>query len=496
MYIRLPEAMAAVGGINPNTKAYVFLCSKEDYKFLPFEPGTIRFHERRRKKFSDVNHVKLVGPPNYNAFPYFIGKAGSNIVVPYFRYCNPSGSQMRAAATYGQNAYYLNTDYTTVTRNRKYIVTVDIELFRFKSRDNTYIQYRQVSTPSESIYVNITWTKSNGVWTYRVNQATTNIRNITGIVMVLSHPENGSVSSIVQDIVKTVEPIAQSACQSSDWTGRSGRARFYKVEYTWPKLQSDDLLNEYEVIFNGMPDILLGSGNPAYWRNVGIQNAYLEAVKDVPRLNDNNLSNILEIVSFIKGIVIDHKINMPKGLTDAWLAYRYQYKTSESDFNEAIRFFHRRVDVDIGAPIKSYGSYSISYHNTQCTFRCCLISQPKQLALLEKVWTSLYKYGLSPSFYAIWDMIPYSFIVDWFIPIGNVASVYDAQRVYIDDRKISDVIFSITYDVETELGQEHHYTRWLSSTPPSLKGYYFLEESPSNKVIGMRILDAMSLAIR
>jgi hypothetical protein len=95
-------------------------------------------------------------------------------------------------------------------------------------------------------------------------------------------------------------------------------------------------------------------------------------------------------------------------------------------------------------------------------------------------------------------MIPYSFVVDWFIPVGNLASVIDARSHYSGTNyAISNIVFSISYDIVDTVGNVYRqYTRWSEGSPVELNGLYFLETSPSQRVLGYRILDALALTIR
>jgi hypothetical protein len=121
---------------------------------------------------------------------------------------------------------------------------------------------------------------------------------------------------------------------------------------------------------------------------------------------------------------------------------------------------------------------------------------PKELALLNKVWKSLYTFGLTPSFYVVWDMIPYSFIVDWLIPVGDIVASWDTEREFTSNYDIKSLIFSLSYDDGSNaFYQNHYYTRWLSSTPPQLHGYYFFEDDPSSATVGKRILDTIALTV-
>jgi hypothetical protein len=95
-------------------------------------------------------------------------------------------------------------------------------------------------------------------------------------------------------------------------------------------------------------------------------------------------------------------------------------------------------------------------------------------------------------------MIPYSFIVDWFIPVGDMLSALDKRRMYDRTYTMSDIWFSLSYEMKDNDGTYKAYTRWASSDLPEFQGYYSLENvgTPSDKVVGFRILDALSLLFR
>jgi hypothetical protein len=278
--------------------------------------------------------------------------------------------------------------------------------------------------------------------------------------------------------------------------GRLRNVRRFQTTFSIPSsLEGKLLLDEYNLLTSGL------SMKPyaAYHLGAMRQAAYLDALDHVPIMNENNISNIVSLVSFIKGIVIDHRVEIPKSLNSAWLAYRYTYSTTKSDMQEAINFMHRTVGKDLfGRGFDCYGVTKYQFGNTIVTARCHLSMVPKELELLDKIWTSLYKYGLSPSFYVVWDAIPYSFIVDWFIPIGDILSGYDKTRMYDRTYNISDIWYSIKYSYTDETGTYTSYARWSGDSPPEFRGYYALANkgTTSDKVIGFRILDLLSLSYK
>jgi hypothetical protein len=229
------------------------------------------------------------------------------------------------------------------------------------------------------------------------------------------------------------------------------------------------------------------------------QSAYLDCMDHVPQMNDNNISNIMDIVSLLKGIIVDHKVNIPDSLSSLWLSYRYTYGTGKSDLENAIRFQKRVADgVLFHQGFACYGSSVDTIDGVDVTCRCRITFRQKELDYLEKISTGLYRYGLSPSFYVIWDMIPYSFIVDWFIPIGDALNAFDKRRMYERTYDMSDIWFSLKYSMRDDDGSYTAYTRWASSSLPEFHGYYSLEDigTPSHATVGFRILDTLSLLFR
>jgi hypothetical protein len=260
----------------------------------------------------------------------------------------------------------------------------------------------------------------------------------------------------------------------------------------WNKLRFD----EYNLVLNeGYSTVPFA----AYHIHAMQQSAYLDCLDHVPQMNENNLSNIVEIVSFLKGIIIDHKVDVPDSLSSLWLSYRYTYGTGKSDLEDAIRFQRRIVDnVLFHQGFSCYGVSHYSVGEVSVTCRCHIFMRQRELEYLDKISAGLYRYGLTPSFYVIWDMIPYSFIVDWFIPVGDILSGSDKRRMYDRTYSMSDIWFSLKYEFQDDDGRYSAYTRWSSSGLPEFQGYYSLENigSPSTKVAGFRILDTLSLLFR
>jgi hypothetical protein len=319
--------------------------------------------------------------------------------------------------------------------------------------------------------------------------------------------EYASQDAALEDIYSKLESICLNTLQvmSKDSSKPESGSSMLRINLTLDSgsipssdsLKSDLSLNEVELTQEGLDPLQVPT--ILYGRNWLIQHAYFDALQSAPRLNENSISNILEIVGFIKSLVVDHRIEIPKSLQSAWLSYRYQYSTSRLDAEEAIAFVHRNMDLGgLDKGIKCFGAATRDINGKLVTCRCSLTLTPRELGILESVWRSLYTYGLQPNFYVLWDMIPYSFIVDWFIPLGDAASVLDAEAMFMrgENFHISNVCFSLSYDTQHSEYATHQYSRWRSSPLTQFNEFYWLDKpATSKRTLVYRILDTASLCI-
>lgn len=234
-----------------------------------------------------------------------------------------------------------------------------------------------------------------------------------------------------------------------------------------------------------------------------VEEAFVNAAAGAPRLNSNNLSNLKEIVSFCKDIgsgdfkralddfnsylydlkhlrhtknfmkkygmkslklVEDLKRgirkNSVKGIKNAWLAYRYAYSTSALDATEVGEYVDYLTSC-IGSPYhKLYGVASntyahVEYHVTLKTSLHSLNFRSTESYLLE--------YGLLPTPYVLWDMIPGSFVIDWFLPVGDILEAIDNIDYVNSAFELTQQTASVSYDMMAGDYQVHCYSRWLTA---------------------------------
>lgn len=240
------------------------------------------------------------------------------------------------------------------------------------------------------------------------------------------------------------------------------------------------------------------TSNPltGYWRQWLIQHAYYDALTQIPAVSDNSIQNIVEIIGFAKALIVDHRIEIPRSLQDAWLSYRYSYSTTRLDVEEAIRFVNRSIDLgDWRKGLTCYGISETLIDGVPVTCRCQFDIKCVELGILDDLWSRLTEYGLAPDLYVLWDSLPYSFVVDWFIPIGDMASVIDAKNAYLGDSvKISNTCFSLKYTTTRDHYDYVQYSRWAQKPLRDLNALLWLDKpAASGRVCTFRFLDAITL---
>jgi hypothetical protein len=315
----------------------------------------------------------------------------------------------------------------------------------------------------------------------------------------------------IEPFVPTLVDRLQDVTSGTNWT-RFNWIEPVPVTYEDPtdptNLQDAFLFDEIPRIVEGLDARLLGKDTDlsGYWREWLTEHALLEACESFPKLNDNSIQNIMELCGFIKALVVDHRIEIPKSLNDSWLAYRYQYSTTKMDVEEAVKFVRRHMDIgDLARGISCHGMASCIYKDTYVTCRCSINVKPRNVGYLAKVWRALDMYGLTPDFYVIWDSLPYSFMVDWFLPIGDVLSVWDANAKYFSGEfyDLSEPVYSLSYTRDlysngTSTGPSgiKCYSRWVCPVPSSLNSmYWFDAPSASSRTVWYRVLDSASIFI-
>lgn len=230
-----------------------------------------------------------------------------------------------------------------------------------------------------------------------------------------------------------------------------------------------------------------------YKLQFAINHAYKNALDGAKIMNNNNLQNILSVMELISNLR-KGKFEVPKSLSDLWLSYRYSYSTTKMDIEEAIDFIKWTHIMDYSSDFVTRGT--CTYEDITCHVKLRLVWRLGNDA--KHIWTALYTYGLQPNFYLLWDSLPFSFVVDWFLPMGDVLEIIDSDNYYNDRFDFHDACLSVEYkqyiqtkslDIDSVC-----YTRWIEDRMRSLDICYWFEDGQSSdKTILFRCIDAVSL---
>ena len=214
--------------------------------------------------------------------------------------------------------------------------------------------------------------------------------------------------------------------------------------------------------------------------------AYYTAAEKLPVLQQNTIANISETVSIIRSLLSGYKGTA--GLFDtakeAWLAWRYSYNTTKSDITELATLVDRLCDLqDSLKPIRVYG---VAYGSDGAAYHAAIDVDPCQF--LPDDFTSLARTANARiSLTNVWDMIPYSFVVDWFLPIGDMCKNID-EWLNQSDWVINTVWYSYAH---ISLDSERVYFRFRGE-PPALPRFW-TPTSASNRTKCFRAADTLAL---
>lgn len=177
------------------------------------------------------------------------------------------------------------------------------------------------------------------------------------------------------------------------------------------------------------------------------------------------LSNV---VNFARGGSSARGVGGTRDLANGWLQYTYGWKPLMSDVfgiaDESIRKVVatlERVKASVRLPLPGFGS-SIRYFyganipvaiqgkgSQACTI-CCTIEVPSSSFDLAR-WSSLNPVSLA------WELIPYSFVVDWFVDVGSYLRNLETALLYKTRFKSGYVSELYAYD-GTETQKSGTYT--------------------------------------
>lgn len=211
------------------------------------------------------------------------------------------------------------------------------------------------------------------------------------------------------------------------------------------------------------------------------ETAYVGLVDNLPQTTVNTVGNVIEIASSLNNLR-KGKI-MPRTARDAWLAYRYSYNTSKADIQEYIDLTKRLMYLPKLPDITVHSS--VVYDDVTC--RCTAVMSCESIIPSSTAqWLSAY--GMKLNAANAWDLLPYSFVADWFLHIGDFlqevdrvgeANTLKPKEVWYSFRKTRDGVTT--------------YFRVKGNPRKSLPLFGVTNHKASGKTICYRIADSVAL---
>lgn len=204
---------------------------------------------------------------------------------------------------------------------------------------------------------------------------------------------------------------------------------------------------------------------------------FLESIPELPAI----LSYVENIVAFITvfnkaakgdpgyfGALVD-------ALASAYLAYQYGVKPNKADYAEARSIAHDLANGLIGqfdgTSNNLYGKFSYDvptdglgmHGEVHLTTRTKMVYVNDASGMLAMLLT-LNQVALLPTLARVWDLVPFSFVVDWFLRMGD-------RFEYIDNAVLR-LGFNLSYYVHT-----FQYT----FTPSDSKSHHYMSDGSEDK---------------
>lgn len=215
--------------------------------------------------------------------------------------------------------------------------------------------------------------------------------------------------------------------------------------------------------------------------------AFYATLEDLPRVTGNTFSNLVEAVKLVldlkegwNGKFMEHPEQF---FQDLWLQYRYVYNTSKSDCEEIISTLDRALSLADAGAIPSYGKA----YRDRIQYNCKILIDPSYL-FGKDLRTKLRNAGVKLNLANLWDVIPFSFMVDWFTDMASLVSALDGW-LETEQIPITECWYSFLSHYDDP--RVSAYGRWAGNVP-SLP-YVEMDTGAGGRTILMRITDVFAI---
>lgn len=196
----------------------------------------------------------------------------------------------------------------------------------------------------------------------------------------------------------------------------------------------------------------------------------------------------------------DYPVDQAKAVGNAWLELQYGWKPLLSDVYGSMETMakannppsgnpntifkkmtarakrtespYKRTDFPLGTAVGSW--YEISQGVVECHVKIGVT-----YAISSPALTSMAKVGITNPALLAWELLPYSFVVDWFLPIGNYLSSLDATAglLFVDGYVTVYRKYRGTYDTMKGYSSASGYKRY-SGTSSGQKTSFLVKRTP------------------
>lgn len=233
--------------------------------------------------------------------------------------------------------------------------------------------------------------------------------------------------------------------------------------------------------------------------------AYMSAIDSLPKDDVNWFANALDAVHLIVSIVtlrldragqaLAKKVgNLPravlKGASSGWLSYRYVYSTTKADIEDTTELVSRvaqlRRQLKTRSTIHVNGT---AYAHDGAEVHVSLTYEIMDVLGLD----SFFAYSLPLLAYDAWDLIPFSFIIDWFTSVGDILHDHALRSLAISLHPVQAWV-SYTYVATNSDGDSvnRYFRTTLHGIPKRPDSYTYVESSKTTLSL-KRAADSLAL---
>jgi len=232
------------------------------------------------------------------------------------------------------------------------------------------------------------------------------------------------------------------------------------------------------------------------WINEYLSLAYVDAISHAPMNRVNNVQNVFAFCSaFMKVVEAPYLVvdsiqslkDFKDMASDIWLAYRYSLTTTVMDVSELVDYAYRSSRAP--QKFKCHGFVADEHDGDQYEFRCSVSLLPNEVNSLQ---SDIEKLGLGLSAYNAWDMVPYSFIADWFLHIGDRLEFYDDRNRAMRLGPTGEIWYSVVRRHEDEKSSQDFYFRWSGGVPSYSPTFVRHGDAKTGTII-KRVADVIAL---